>query len=99
MTVRLSGSSKWRPSVMPTPTFDAWSWQREGRCLGYSLDVFFPDDVRGRSLARREEIAKRICQSCPVLARCREYAVNAPEPYGIWGALTPRERQQVRTGH
>jgi len=27
---------------------------------------------------------------------CRTYALNAQEPYGIWGALTPSERRRVR---
>ncbi|MGA5536838.1 WhiB family transcriptional regulator [Mycolicibacterium nivoides] len=47
---------------------------------------------RGRPLRRREDAAKAICQACPVLARCRAHALSAPEPYGIWGAMTARER-------
>jgi WhiB family transcriptional regulator, redox-sensing transcriptional regulator len=47
-------------------------------------------------LRRNEWLAKQICRSCPVLEACRNYALDAPEPYGIWGALTPSERQRLR---
>ena len=29
---------------------------------------------------------------CPVLTQCRQYALDAAEPYGIWGGMTPLER-------
>jgi WhiB family redox-sensing transcriptional regulator len=32
----------------------------------------------------------------PVDQACRTYALNAQEPYGIWGALTSSERRRVR---
>jgi len=30
-----------------------------------------------------------------VLERCREHALKVHEPYGVWGGLTPRERQRI----
>ena len=36
--------------------------------------------------------AKAICATCPVLEQCREYALSAHEPYGIWGGMTEEER-------
>jgi len=44
---------------------------------------------------RREERAKRICRDCLVIRTCRAYALSAPEGYGIWGAMTPRERAHL----
>ncbi|WP_342448045.1 WhiB family transcriptional regulator [Trueperella pyogenes] len=29
-----------------------------------------------------------MCQSCPVLDECREYALSHNEPYGVWGGLS-----------
>jgi WhiB family transcriptional regulator, redox-sensing transcriptional regulator len=49
-------------------------------------------------LRRKEWRAKQICRSCPVLEACRSYALDAAEPYGIWGALTPSERRRMQTG-
>ena len=80
-----------RPRNLPRPLFDEWSWQLRGKCKDEPLEVFYPE-ARGRTLRSREERAKRICRECPVLDACRDYALRAPEAYGIWGALTPRER-------
>jgi WhiB family redox-sensing transcriptional regulator len=30
-----------------------------------------------------------------VLERCREHALKVQEPYGVWGGLTPRERDRI----
>jgi WhiB family transcriptional regulator, redox-sensing transcriptional regulator len=40
--------------------------------------------------------AKKLCESCPVIKECGEYAIAAMEPYGVWGGLTPKERVAVR---
>jgi WhiB family redox-sensing transcriptional regulator len=40
--------------------------------------------------------AKKLCDSCPVIKECGEYAIAAMEPYGVWGGLTPRERVALR---
>ncbi len=37
---------------LPPPVEDAWSWQLRGNCLGYPLDVFFPEDVLKSGLRR-----------------------------------------------
>jgi len=72
-------------------------WHLQARCRGLPSAVFFTDDHhRGRRRLDHENNAKRICASCPVLSRCREYALNAQEPYGIWGGMAPRERVAVQ---
>ena len=40
--------------------------------------------------------AKKVCQTCPVVAECGEYAIRANILYGIWGGMTLRERQAVK---
>jgi WhiB family redox-sensing transcriptional regulator len=40
--------------------------------------------------------AKKLCESCPVISECAEYAITAMEAYGVWGGLSPRERVAVR---
>lgn len=37
--------------------------------------------------------AKMLCKTCPVLDECRAYVLAAGEPFGVWGALTPKERR------
>lgn len=78
----------------PRPLMQEWSWQFQGECKDYPIEMFFPDG-RGRHLQRLEDAAKRICRKCPVLASCRDHALRAPEAYGIWGALTSRERAHL----
>lgn len=80
------------PRNLPPPAVDEWSWQQRGLCRDHPAEVFFPEEARGRPLRRREDAAKAICLTCPVLDRCRSHALSAPEPYGIWGAMTARER-------
>ena len=87
------------PPNLPPPRLDAWSWQLEARCLGYPSEVFFPEDVQQPSLHQREMRAIAICRECSVLLNCREYAMSAPETYGVWGALTAGERTRLRSGH
>jgi WhiB family redox-sensing transcriptional regulator len=78
------------------PLVTDWDWQRHGRCRGVASDVFFSEDEPRDLRRRRESQAKAICSDCPVLSQCREYAIRAPEKYGVWGALSPRDREQIR---
>lgn len=77
---------------LPRPIVEEWTWQQRGRCQNLPSEVFFPEDAARKSRRAGEARAKRICLSCPVLDECREHAIRTPEPYGIWGATTPRER-------
>lgn len=86
------------PPNLPPPAHDQWSWQLRGSCRDHPAEVFFPDEVRGRRLRKREDTAKAICRECPVLARCREHALTAPEPFGIWGGMTAQERAIALSG-
>jgi WhiB family transcriptional regulator, redox-sensing transcriptional regulator len=82
-----------------TPRPRRLDWLSEARCKGEPTGIFFAaDNERGMKLRRKEWRAKQICRSCPVLEACRSYALDAAEPYGIWGALTPSERRRMQTG-
>ena len=75
-------------------------WPSQALCKGQPTEIFFAaDNERGVQLRRNERCAKQICWSCPVLEACRSYALNAHEPYGIWGGLTPSERRRVRAAN
>lgn len=72
---------------------DFWDWQALGSCNTMDPEFFFhPEGERGGPRRRRIERAKRICQSCPVLEECREYALAHREPYGVWGGMSEEER-------
>ena len=82
-----------QPNKLPGPNADVWNWQIHGSCRGEDSSVFFnPDGERGRARSRRENHAKAICATCPVLDECRQHALAVGEPYGIWGGLSESER-------
>lgn len=81
---------------LPRPVTAIWSWQLRGLCRGMDSDVFFhPDRERGAERRDREDRAKSVCRGCPVIEQCRDHALSAHEPYGIWGGLTVTERTQL----
>lgn len=41
--------------------------------------------------------ARKVCAGCPVLRQCQVHALTTPEPYGLWGALTPMQRGRIRS--
>ncbi|MEU9133695.1 WhiB family transcriptional regulator [Kitasatospora sp. NPDC048540] len=83
-------------SRLPGPFELAWDWQLEAACRGTDSSLFFhPSGERGGPHDRRENAAKRVCARCPVRARCLEYALDAREPYGVWGGLTEDERYEL----
>ncbi|WP_305086453.1 WhiB family transcriptional regulator [Rhodococcus tibetensis] len=70
-------------------------WREDAACRGIESSVFFsPDGERGHARDRREARARRICQDCPVLRRCRDHALAAGESYGIWGGMTETDRRR-----
>lgn len=77
---------------VPRPLAAEWDWQVLGRCRQLGPDMFFPEDAGRTGLRAREERAKRICRTCPVLARCREHALAMRETHGVWGAMSAAER-------
>jgi hypothetical protein len=71
-------------------------WTTKAACAG-APDLFF-----GHDRGARHDAASRICESCPVFDRCRDYIDQVEEgiPFGSWFGLfageTPRERWRRR---
>lgn len=81
---------------LPKPVTDTWDWQLRAACKDVSTSQFFhPENERGMARADRDERAKKICYRCPVMRSCREHALRSHEPYGVWGGLSERERQEL----
>lgn len=69
-------------------------WRGRGACAAVPTEVFFPG--RGASL----EAAKGVCQACPVMQACRDYAIPLAQLKGVWGGLGEVERRRLRAqGH
>lgn len=75
------------------------TWTDLAACRG-RIDLFFPRSFRDTYERSKADRAIAICNTCPVIDRCRFYALHAHERFGIWGALTPDglrdERRRLR---
>ncbi len=58
-------------------------------CAETDPEVFFPEK------GNNPHAAKRVCSHCPVLAECREWALERHVPYGVWGGLSERDRRKI----
>ena len=93
---RLYGWDMAEISRLPQPTTDNWDWQYEGACRNLPAEMFFhPDGERGPRRRNRENAAKAVCATCPVMLACRAHALAVQEPYGIWGGLSEDDRLAI----
>ncbi|SEB62785.1 WhiB family transcriptional regulator [Rhodococcus koreensis] len=81
-----------RPVVLPAPVASEWDWQLRADCRTHDVSIFFDREDDAAQSAK----ARAVCAQCPVLEQCREYAIDAGEPHGIWGGLSARERNRQR---
>src|SRR5919112_6396776 len=77
---------RWRDPGSPPPLGVA-EWVDQALCASEPGD-WFPDLSRPVDLTSEREV----CGRCPVRQACLAYALDAGEPYGIWGGLTTNER-------
>lgn len=79
-----------RAVSMSMEPFKPEPWTRDALCAETDPEAFFPE--KGGSTRD----AKKICAACDVVADCLEYALEHDERFGIWGALSERERRKLR---
>lgn len=81
---------------LPGPVIASWDWQIAAACRGMDVETFFHPHHEGKK-ARRYRItaAKVICSTCPVAEQCLDHALQAREPYGIWGGRSETERADL----
>ena len=63
------------------------------------LTIFFGEaDLPGDAVAAKKLTleAKAVCQTCPYMPECGEYAIAHPEERGVWGGLSEEDRRQYR---
>ncbi|MHB8671966.1 MAG: WhiB family transcriptional regulator [Acidimicrobiales bacterium] len=68
------------------------SWRAWAACRGVETERFYPSAEASEAI----EGARKVCDGCPVRPACLEYALEAREPYGVWGGLTEDERRSLR---
>ncbi len=64
-------------------------WMAKGNCANKPPSLFFPSDGVG------VERAKTVCEDCPVLNQCLEYAIQNRIDHGVWGGTSERQRRRI----
>lgn len=64
-------------------------WREWAACLGHDHKVFFPE--RGQTT----RAAKAVCQSCPVMIECLEFALETRQKFGVWGGMGETDRASI----
>lgn len=72
-------------------------WADEAACAGRDAELWFPAEVgRRRTRYGNDAAAKAICRTCPVVQACLSHALEHDEWDGVWGALSPDERRELK---
>lgn len=68
-------------------------WTADAKCREeqYDSDDFF-GKMGDQSFVAR---AKQICSGCPVWMDCLDFALDNDIEFGVWGGMTPGERDQM----
>ena len=76
---------------------ESLEWQEDAACRPYDNLLFFGEEGESElERQARESKAKAICRTCPVQEPCLEFAMETNQKYGIWGALTDKERASLK---
>jgi WhiB family redox-sensing transcriptional regulator len=67
-------------------------WREDAACVGSGTDFFFPVADEDPKV----EVAKQVCEGCPVQDECLAYALSTNQTEGVWGGMTGNERRRLR---
>jgi WhiB family redox-sensing transcriptional regulator len=80
------------PYQLPILYKPAGEWVKQAACIDAPTWYFFSDAETKD--AYRE--GRKLCDICPVLLDCRQYAIENYIAHGLFGGMSPRERQLER---
>ena len=86
----------------PSKEEEVKRWQDDAECKGLDSNIFFPEVFGDQQNGMIWEQAKKICAVCRVKEECLKselpFEQASGRRNGMWGGLTPKERDQyVRT--
>jgi WhiB family redox-sensing transcriptional regulator len=67
------------------------AWRDHAVCKSHTRLFFPPKAERPQARARREAKAQRLCDKCPVVEPCRDFARSNRE-YGYWAGESEEDR-------
>lgn len=63
-------------------------WQAQAACRDAN-----PGRFMSQRVGEQVQTIREFCEPCPVRSACLDHAINRPEPIGIWGGTTARQRR------
>ncbi len=81
---------------------ESGDWRESAVCASTDPDIFYPGSGRpGRLQKSNPEVrlAVALCETCPVIQECRNYAITNGETYGVWGGLSENELSAIARRH
>jgi WhiB family redox-sensing transcriptional regulator len=81
------------PYTFPGAVLRAHEWRAFALCADVDPEIFFPAGDPPSPYDARNVRALDICADCPVIAECREWALDSGLEHGIAGGLTAPERR------
>lgn len=70
-------------------------WRDGALCRDTDPELFFPIGTTGNALVQIDN-AKVVCDECPSMSGCLDFALETNQDSGIWGGLTEEERRVIR---
>jgi WhiB family redox-sensing transcriptional regulator len=72
-------------------SYEALDWFVDARCAGKSATFFGVMGEATQVRRQRERLAIEICNTCPAILKCRQFAREYGE-LGVWGGETEDQR-------
>lgn len=67
-------------------------WTQDAACADYDPDIWFPEWPKPNEYG----LARQICRLCPVRKECLIESLERDDKYGMFGGLTPGEREKLK---
>lgn len=78
------------------------AWWDSAPCKGMDNRIFFPEVKQGHSSKGVYDQALAVCEGCMFRKQCLDFAIDAEmndiRRYGVFGGLTPRDREEYFAG-
>jgi WhiB family redox-sensing transcriptional regulator len=89
------GSATEAASVHDTEENTAMDWRHRALCRDEDPELFFPIGTAGPAVVQIDQ-AKAVCQRCPVVQSCLDWALSSGQDSGVWGGLSEDERRALK---
>ena len=86
----LKAIRRWQAEALRTVPL-VTNWRDLAACRATDPEMFF-----NATSPVAVDAARAVCDNCPVIRECRDWATTHHINYGIWGGLTVKQRRQHR---